>query len=524
MPFEDLRQYLSHLEKEGEVAFVKEQVDYRNELAAIVRKTWDLYGDASPAILFENIKGYAPPGPNKVLVPGLGRYQRLALLLGLDDISHPREIIREWRKKARNLVKPRMVPHGPCKDNKDFGDKVNLFKFPVPLWHHRDGGRYIGTHCQVVTRDPDSGWVNVGTYRLQVLDESTLGILLHPGRQHIGLHFGKYIERGKAMPVSVAIGGPPICDVVAMSAFTANICEYEVAGGLQSSPVELVRSEMSDLPVPATAEIVIEGTIDPVQRKEEGPFGEYPGYYGEVPAPRPFIKVNCVTYREDPILNGTLCSYPFSDQTSLSVIAYGAYAWDMLELAGVPGVVDVAPSASSTSGHIVVAIKPLVRGQATAIASTLWGAHRAHWSYKQVVVVDEDIDPWDLEQVDWAIWTRVKASEDIHIWPRTKGGNLDPRVPPEEKGLWDRALIDASRPLHWEPRAMWAREGVNKGEPLRFPPVARPDPETMERINARWDRYDIKPVERYIGKGKGLFAHWWSPEFIEGIKCKRITP
>lgn len=524
MAFADLREFLVFLEKAKEVAHIKEEVDPDGELAAIVRKAWDVYGDASPVLIFENIKGYRPPGPSKVVVGAAGRYHRLAYLLGLKDVNHPRQIIREWKRKAKELVKPHMVAGGPCKENKEVGDSVNLNKLPAPLWHHRDGGRYLGTVSQVITQDPDTGWVNAGDYRLQILDARSLGILLHPGRQHIGLHYAKYIERGQAMPVAVAIGGPPICDVASMSAFPAGVCEYEAAGGLQSSPVELTRCETSDLSVPASAEIVIEGTIDPEERRPEGPFGEYPGYYGEVPRPRPVIRVNCVTYRNDPLLNSTLCSYPTTDQAALAVVAYGAYAWEMLEAAGVPGIIDVAPWASSTSGHIVVSIKPMVRGQAMALANTLWGSHRGHWSYKMVIVVDEDIDPWDAEQVDWAIWTRVKATEDIYIVPRTKGGDLDPRVPPEEKGFWDRVLIDAARPLHWEPRSIWGAEGVNKGKALCYPPVARPQPEMMERVNDRWEFLDIRPVENYLGRPKGLFHHWWTPAFIEGMKAGRITP
>jgi 3-polyprenyl-4-hydroxybenzoate decarboxylase len=124
-------------------------------------------------------------------------------------------------------------------------------------------------------------------------------------------------------------------------------------------------------------------------------------------------------------------------------------------------------------------------------------------------VVDDDIDPWDFGQVSWAMAWRVKASEDIKIWKNQRGSPIDPRQEPEAKGYWDRVLIDATRPWHWEPREIWGSEGVNKGEALSYPPTSRPAQSTIDMINAKWDRYAIDPVKKFIGTPGGIMKNWW---------------
>ena len=140
-----------------------------------------------------------------------------------------------------------------------YGDKIDLLKFPVPFWHSRDGGRFIGTLASAITKDPDTGWLNVGNYRLQVLEKNLTGILIRPGWEHAGLHFSKYIEREEPMPISIVIGGPPLCTYVGTVPFPSEVFEYEMAGALMEKSVEVVKSECSDIPVPASAEIIIEG-------------------------------------------------------------------------------------------------------------------------------------------------------------------------------------------------------------------------------------------------------------------------
>jgi 4-hydroxy-3-polyprenylbenzoate decarboxylase len=352
-------------------------------------------------------------------------------------------------------------------------------------------------------------------------DKNHLGILIRPGWEHAGFIWTKFIEKDEPMPVSVSFGGPPMVTYTGPTPFRTYVDEFDMAGALSGFPIETVKSEDSDIPVPAAAEIVIEGTIDPRKRVMEGPFGEYPGYYGSMPTPKPVIDVKTITYRNNPILIGSLEGYSINESSTLNAVG-AAIAWDDLEAAGVPGIKNVSITRESGgSGHCIVSVKPIVEGIGPIIASCLWGSHVSVWRYKNVTVVDEDIDPWNLSQVDWAVWSRTKASESVHILKNTRGSPLDPRYPPEEKGFWDRLLIDSTRPFHWEPKMVWATEGVDKGIPLKFPPVSRPDPRTMELVNKRWDEYGVKPMEDIAVNG--IWPNWWTPEFIDDLKKLKIT-
>jgi 4-hydroxy-3-polyprenylbenzoate decarboxylase len=184
--------------------------------------------------------------------------------------------------------------------------------------------------------------------------------------------------------------------------------------------------------------------------------------------------------------------------------------WNALEHNGVPGIKDVACVPESSGGHMVVSITPTVPAHADWVASTIWATSASVWSFKHVFVVDDDIDPWDLGQVAWAMAWRVKASEDIKVWKNHRGSPIDPRQEPEAKGYWDRVLIDATRPWSWEPRDIWGSEGVNKGVPQRYPPTSRPAQETIDLINEKWGRYGIEPVEEYIGSPVGIMRNWWA--------------
>ena len=164
-------------------------------------------------------------------------------------------------------------------------------------------------------------------------------------------------------------------------------------------------------------------------------------------------------------------------------------------------------------------------GHAKVIADVLWGSKLSYVGQaKVVVVVDADIDPWNMAMVEWATSWIIKPGDDVHVWPNTRGGMLDPSVLPENKGFLDRVLIDATRPFHWAPRDLWGSEGVGKGRPLKFPPTARPSPEVMEEVNSKWDSYGVKPVVEFVGSPRGIFCSWWSEEIIEKIKKGEIPP
>lgn len=527
--YKDLREWIAALEAEGQLTRVSAEVDWKYELGAVVRRTWDIHGDASPALLFTNIKGYPAPGPNKLFTGAFRSWYRAAMMLGLDPKTATRnQILRTLKERITDKsqhIPPRWVKTGPVKENIIKGDDVDLGIFPTPHWNERDGGRLLGSFASIFTKDRDSGWINVGVYRLMMHSKNELGIQLDPANQHIGEHYFKKIQDDEPMEVAIAIGHEPALSFMACIPTVERVSELDIAGAIRGAPIDVVKAETVDLPVPANAEIVIEGTIHPKERKMEGPLGEYPGYYGSVAGPKPVVRVKCITHRNDPIFRGTLEGHPVNEDHMTLALGHAAYAWDILERNSIKGVVDVAmPLDACGYATCVVSIKPLMEAHPDVVACALWGSKPIVWAYKHVIVVDEDIDPWNSEMVNWSIAWRTRASEDIKIWKNHKGSRLDPRIPPEEKGFQDRVLIDATRPFHWAPRQVWSTEPEGRGLPLKFPPSTRPATETCLRVNHRWDQFDIRPTNNYIGSPEGMMRHWWSDEEIRKVIERKVMP
>src|SRR6185369_11904502 len=340
----DMRDWISWLEDEGQLSRVKAPVDWDEEMGTITRRAYDVYGDASPAMLFENIKDYpAAKGPSQVFIGQFRSYARLAMMFGLDPRkTQRRDIIARYRECMRNIVPRKTVATGPCKEVILKGKDIDVWKFPVPMWHHRDGGRYVGTMHGVVTKDLNSDWINIGLYRVMVLDKNKLAVYLRPGRQHIGQQFIAYRDAKKRMPVSLIIGLEPSLPFCFSTGIPRGVCEYDVAGAVRGAAVEVVKCETNDLPVPAASEIVIEGYIDPGEMAPEGPFGEYPGYYGELPGPSPVMHITAITHRKNPIFQGSLEGHPINESHVLASVSKTATAWEAMENAGITGIRDVA--------------------------------------------------------------------------------------------------------------------------------------------------------------------------------------
>jgi 4-hydroxy-3-polyprenylbenzoate decarboxylase len=295
MAYKGLRDWINTLEKEGELARVKTKVDWNLEIGGINQKAYDMEG---PALLFENIKDHENTLCRKLFTSSLSTFPRIALMMGLPKDSHPRKLIKTYMERTKKLVKPKIIKDGPVKENILKGDDVNLFELPAPKWHQRDGGRYLITMNGVVTKDPETKWQNVGTYRGMVHDRNHTGMsIVH--NQHIWMHWRKHKKLGrKTMPCAVVLGCDPVLPMVASSNVPTDVDEYDVMGAIREEPVELVKCETVDLEVPSSAEIILEGEIslDVSTFRPEGPFGEYSGYYasGERGL-RPVFTVNCIT-------------------------------------------------------------------------------------------------------------------------------------------------------------------------------------------------------------------------------------
>ncbi|MDP2726110.1 MAG: UbiD family decarboxylase, partial [Dehalococcoidia bacterium] len=402
--------------------------------------------EKKPALLFDHIKGY-PPG-YRVLVGPLNSARRMALTTNLPLDTTAVGLVQEWRKKDKAMapIPPMKVDRGPVLENVHMGDEVNLYEFPAPFWHELDGGRYLGTNHAVITRDPDEGWVNLGTYRTVVHDEKTLGFYMSPGR-HADFNRQKYWDRGEPCPIAISLGHDPLLFFVACQRVAYGLSEYDYAGGLKGQPIEVIEGKLTGLPIPAQAEIVLEGECVPGENRLEGPFGEWTGYYGKPEGPAPVIRVKAVYHRNDPIL----CGGPASTSASFFSIARSAMVWDQVEAAGVPDVKGVWCEPNLAHGHpwLVISIKQRYPGHAKQAALIASQCDTAAYAGRFIIVVDDDIDPSNIMDVLWAMCTRSDPERSIDIIRRCWSGPLDTALPPGKRGFNSRAIIDACRPYEW---------------------------------------------------------------------------
>jgi len=375
------------------------KVDWNLELGAIARENMDRGG---PALLFENIKDYKDAPCRKVFTCSLSTYSRIALMLGVPKDTPYKELIQIWRERIKKPKKPVIVDTGPCKENILMGDEVDLFIFPTPHWQKLDGGRYIGTFHGVVTKDPETGWINVGTYRNMIHDKSTTTMSVAQG-QHIWYHWRKYRAKGQNMPAAIVIGWDPVLPAVASAPVPLGVDEYEMMGALRGEPVELVKCETVDLYVPATAEIVLEGEIitDRSQFITCGPFGEFTGHYGGA-NPRPPFKVKCITFRNDPILQGTLEGKPINEDHRICSVSHSAFIWDLLD-ERMRGVTGVNNDPSTAYANLIVQIDNTYYGQVHQVAANVWSSSLSNMMCKNIIVCDQDVNIYDLNEVFWAL-------------------------------------------------------------------------------------------------------------------------
>jgi UbiD family decarboxylase len=498
--FGDLRGWIQALRAAGELHEIGAQVDWNVELGTITRVAQGT--GTGPALLFGNIKDYNGQGSRgrRVFVAGLSGYRRIAMMMGLPPDAHPRELVGAGRTILDGRIPPRTVKDGPCKENIVRGRDVDLLEFPVPRWNRVDGGRYLMTWGGVVTRDPQTGVMNVGLYRGMVAARDRIPILLWRA-QHIGHHAAAWQQSGRSeMPIAVAIGWEPSLGFTAGAPVAKGVCEYDVMGAIRGEPVDLVQCETVDLQVPASAEIVVEGLLqlDPANYEMEGPFAEFSGYVAGDRGPRPTIRVTCITHRNDPILRGSIeGSLPgsYAENGICSSIMRAATAWNVLDRAGVPGVTDVWCPPVHGGINLLVRMKQTYRNQAKQAANAVWGSSAGHVRYKHVIVVDDDIDVHDYAAVDWAVAYRVNAAEnDIVIMPDTFGAGIDPSTRKRDRnpelfgtGKWSRVLIDATMNLDYDPDPDFGG--------ARFPPTVWPQESDLRAAQARWKELglDKKP-------------------------------
>lgn len=459
----DLRDWIEKCEQAGELKRIKAEVDWDLELSHIAKLNEEKGG---PALLFENVKGYGTP----VLTSACTTTRRLAITMGAPLDFTLVDLMREWVKKGEKKIPPRWVDTAPCKENILKGDEIDLAKFPVPKFYPRDGGRFFGTAVFVISKDPESGWVNLGTYRLQLLGKDTLGTQFIKGK-HSDIMLKKYQAMGKSMPVAAVVGADPLLFLVGAARLSAFESEYDFAGAVRGEPIDVVRGETVDLPIPASAEIVVEGEVDPNAFLPEGPFGEYTGYYSGVGTdPRNFIKVKCITHRNKPIFWGTTVGRAVTDTHMTMALTYGATLWQQLVAMRIPGLKAVyCPPEGSGRMLAIISIKQMYPGHANQVLTAAISTEMGAYGLKTVIVVDDDIDPWDIPRVLYALSFRAQPNR-CEIIRRGRSTPLDPSLPIDAREITGRLLIDATIPYEWKEKPI----------PIEL------DPQVMERVRQRW--------------------------------------
>lgn len=450
--FDDLREWIREADALGEIR-LRQGLDWEREIGMVTELI--CHDDKPPCVIFENIPRSLPG--SRVLVNFFGG-QRKNMTLGFPVHLDKLQLSEAYRASSAapefRPIEARRVESGPIFENTMTGDDIDVTAFPAPIWHEGDeGNRYIGTGSYDVTRDPDEGWINCGTYRVMVHDKRSVGLYISPGK-HGRVHRDKYLARGEPMPVAIVVGGDPLTFLMACSEVPYGVCEYDIVGGMRGRPVEVVHGPVTGLPFPAHAEIVIEGFVRPGNVRKEGPFGEWTGYYASDSRPEPVVDIHAIHYRNDPIILGSPPHRPPDEQARYRAIVRSALLRENIEKAGIPGVNSVwAHEAGGSRLILGVAIEQRYPGHATQAGHIAAQCHVGAYCGRYVMVVDDDIDPSNLDELMWAVATRSDPATSIEIIRNAWSTPLDPRIEPARKAAGDntnsRAIIDACRPWHW---------------------------------------------------------------------------
>jgi UbiD family decarboxylase len=472
LQYNGLRDWLEQVNRMGQLRVV-EGANAEEEIGAATDVLQ--HATESPAAIFDRILGYEPG--YRVLVNSFGATDRIALTLGLPLGQSKVELSDAWRQKIKDTrsLPPVEVKDGPIFENVRRDADVDLTIFPAPMWHPGDGGRYIGTGSYDITRDPDDGWVNLGTYRVMVHDRARLGYYISPGK-HGRIQRQKYFDRGQPCPVAMVFGGDPLLFLASCTEIPYGLSEYDWVGGIRGEPLQVIHGPITGLPIPADAEIVVEGYATNNEMLVEGPFGEWTGYYGSASREEPVLHVQALYYRNQPILVGSPPGQPPDEQSRYRALLRSALLRDDLEKAGIPDIVGAwQHEVGGSRLFTAVAIKQRYPGHARQTLHVASQCHAGAYAGRYVVVVDDDIDPTNLEEVMWALCTRSDPATSIDIIHRAWSTPLDPRIPPEKRAIKDftnsRGLIDATRPWEWRDE---------------FAPVNVPPREVREAARRRW--------------------------------------
>jgi len=432
-----LRSFLKEMEERGEVVHVRDQVSPHFEASSIMKAF-----DGGPILFFDNVEEYA----TKVVANVCGTRNRICSALSIS----PDNLYQRLTNALRSPIPPKVVEEGPVNE---VVEKASLSKIPVLTHFEKDAGAYI-TSAIVSARSSDGRIENVSIHRLQVLDDDHLAIRLVP--RHLFQLWQMSKKEGRDLGVAIALGLHPAVSLAASSPAPFGVSEFGIANALLGNKMHLIKCEHADAYAPADAELVLEGVMSVEKETMEGPLVDITGTY-DIQRSQPVIEVVSVMHREDYLYQALLPSG--AEHKLLMGLPHETMIWE-----AVSHVVPVMKAVNLSSGgcgwlHAIISIQKQTDGDSK---NALMAAFAAHPSLKHAIVVDTDIDVFDLEQVEWAIATRFQAGEDIVVVPHVRGSTLDPSAN-QETGLTTKVGIDATRPLT-KPREKFEQAKIPRNE------------------------------------------------------------
>lgn len=487
MAYQNIRDFIANLEQNRELITIKTEVDSELEIAEITDRVSKERGAPNKALLFEHVKGSSFP----VLTNAFGSMKRICLALQVRNLDEIGRQIRELvdpinlfpgpgagiMDKLQMLPKlaelagffPKTVKKAPCQEVILTGDQVDLSKIPVLKCWPADGGRFV-TLPMVCTVDPVSNITNVGMYRMQVFDRRTTGMHWHKHKDG-ARHYQHYEAAGKRMEVAVAIGGCPAIIYASTAPLPPAVGEFVFAGFLRKNPLEVVQCKTVNVRVPAESEFVLEGFVEPGERRTEGPFGDHTGYYSEADE-YPVFHVTAITHRKDAIYPATIVGRPPQEDAYLGKATERIFL-PLLQMVA-PDILDMdMPVEGVFHNNVIVKIRKRYPGHGKKVINTIWGTGMLMLS-KFVVVCDEDVNIHDYSEVTWKVMNHVDPQRDVVI---TDGplDILDHSAP--QIGFGGKMGIDATR------------KGPGEGFMRPWPDEIKMNPQIRKRVEERWKEY-----------------------------------
>ncbi len=482
MAYSSLREFVNVLDGADELKRIKAKVSPELEVAEITDRVSKAEG---PALLFENVEGSDIP----LLINAFGSYKRMAMALGVEDINEiadeiegmikigPPESLIDKVKILGILAKltnfpPKNVRRGACQDVVHTGDRVSLDRLPIIKCWPLDAAPYI-TLPQVFTHSLKTGQRNVGTYRLQKLDERTLA--MHWQIHHDGAgHHREYRAAGAKMPVAVAIGGDPVMSYIGTAPLPSGIDELLFAGFLRKANVPMVKCKTIDMRIPADVDIVIEGYIEPDETCVEGPFGDHTGFYS-LPEEYPVFHVTAITHRKKPIYQTIIVGKPPMEDCYMGKVTERIFL-PLIKMQ-LPEVVDMnLPLFGVFHNFALIAIDKRYPFHAKKIMHSIWGLGQLMFS-KIIIVVDKHVNVQNVEEVFFYVGSNVDPKRDVTIVE----GPVD---------VLDHAapLIGAGSKMGIDATTKWREEGYQR----EWPDEIEMSQEIKELVSKRWKEYGFR--------------------------------